>query len=272
MTPIARACSIVCIAALALFSLFAHAAGFDVGVSPSRFEVSAQSGGRLGQSLTIFNQDSQGTELSVRTLDWDYSEQGEITFYDELRPGSCRPWFTLERRALKIGARNKAAFRFQVDVPANAPVGECRIMLAIEGVQPAYQSMLQSGGASLSLPVNGRIAVAVYVAINGARPALAINGTRSVESEGRRWPAVSVTNTGTAHGRLEGALDGKDARGQRFELVPDGSPIMPGQTRVIVLKPRSLADNSQPQVTLPIVASGALDWEHGSFKVDAEFP
>ena len=49
--------------------------------------------------------------------------------------------------------------------PADAPRSECRFMLAIEGVEPAQQAVIERGGASLSLPVNGRIAVAVYIGV-----------------------------------------------------------------------------------------------------------
>ncbi len=249
----------------------AQSSTFDVGVVPARFELSAKSSERLGQSLEVINQSSQMTELSVRTLDWDFSEKGELKFYDELRPGSCREWVTLQRRTLKVAGRNKATFRFQVDVPANAAIGECRFMLAIEGVQPAFQSMLQNGSASLSLPVNGRIAVAVYVAVNGAQPVFTVQQASMSSFEGQRLPAVTVTNSGNAHGRLEGALDAKDASGQSFELVPDGSPLMPGQTRTLALTPRSLGGAGQIRMTYPVTTSGTLDWDNGSFKVNAEF-
>ncbi len=269
----ARAFGVMSFVCTAACSAWAQGGGFDIGVSPSRFELSSKSAARLGQSLEVFNQSSTPTEVAVRTLDWEYSEKGEITFHDELRPGSCRPWFTLERRTLKIAAKAKAAFRFQIDVPADAEVGECRVMLAIEGVKPAFESMVQSGMASLSLPVNGRIAVAVYVAVNGAQPLLSMQQVRTTDGSAGKEIRTTVHNGGTAHGRLDGALDAKDAAGQRFELVPDGSPIMPGQTRVLPLRPRAQAAAGAPavQMQFPVTASGTLDWEQGSFKVNAVF-
>lgn len=266
-----RAYWLLAMACLAGSSGPAFGGAFDVAVSPSRYELSAKSGARLGQTIDVHNQSSQATELSVRTLDWTFSENGELKFFDELRPDSCRPWVTLERRLIKISARNKASFRFQVDVPPDASMGECRFMLAIEGTQPAYQSMLQSGATNLSLPVNGRIAVAVYISVNGAQPKLSMQQVGTVLLEGQRLPAVTVSNTGSAHGRLDGALDAKDAQSQSFELVPEGTPIMPGQTRTIALRPRSLADQTAPKFTFPITSSGSLDWDDGSFKVNAEF-
>src|SRR2546429_1537245 len=79
----------------------------------------------------------------MRTIDWTYSDTGDITYHDELLPGSCRPWVLLERRSVTIAGRSKKAFRFQVEPPADAPRGECRFMIAIEGVEPAQQTVIR---------------------------------------------------------------------------------------------------------------------------------
>ncbi|SFQ56897.1 hypothetical protein SAMN05216567_12032 [Variovorax sp. OK605] len=251
----------------------AWAAPFEIAIMPSRFELAAKSGARLGQTLDIHNVGTTPTEVSVRTLDWSYSPEGEIAYLDALQPGSCRPWVLLERKTLKVPARGKASFRFQIEPPADAPRGECRFMLAIEGVEPAYRAAIGQGGSSLSLPVTGRIAVAVYVLVNGAEPKLALSQVGMRELQGRRTPYVTVSNTGDAHGRLDGSLDATDAAGKRFEMVPEGTPVMPGQTRQIALQPKASANNDgkAPAPVYPLKASGTLDWEKGGFKVNAEF-
>lgn len=252
-------------------SSVAQAAPFEIAIMPSRFELSAKSGARLGQSLDIHNVGLAPTEVSVRTLDWGYSPEGEISYLDALQPGSCRPWVLLERKTVKVPARGKTSFRFQIEPPADAPRGECRFMLAIEGVEPAYRAAIGQGGASLSLPVTGRIAVAVYVLLNGAEPKLTLSqvGTRDVR--GQRTPYVTVSNTGDAHGRLDGSLDATDAAGARFEMVPEGTPVLPGQTRLIPLSPKAASDGKAPAPVYPLKAAGTLDWEKGGFKVNAEF-
>lgn len=256
---------------LALLAACAQSAPFEIAIAPSRFELTARGGERLGQSLDIHNLASAATAVSIRTLDWTYSPEGQITYHDELLPGSCRPWVALERRTVTIPAQNKNTFRFQVTPPADAPRGECRFMIAVEGVEPAQQSIIRSGGANLSLPVTGRIAVAVYVMLGGAEPKLELQQLTMREVAGKRLPTVSVTNTGDAHGRLEGTLDAKDAKGRSFSLVVEGTPIMPGQTRALVLLPKGDDGQSTPQPSYPVQASGLLDWDKGSFKVNAEF-
>lgn len=250
----------------------AAAGPFEIAISPSRFEVSGKSATRVGQSLDIYNVGTTSTEVSVRTIDWTYAVDGNIGYHDELLPGSCRPWVTLERKTVRVAPRSKVAFRFQIDVPADVPRGECRFMLAVEGVEPAQQALIQSGGASLSLPVNGRIAVAVYVALNGAESKLELTQLGMKEINGKRTPVVTVTNSGDAHGRLDGSLDAVDAKGQEFELTPESTPIMPGQTRTLPLLAKSSEpDQKPPETVLPITSKGSLDWEKGSFKVNAEF-
>jgi len=257
--------------AVALGAGPALAGPFEVAVAPSRFEISGRNTQRIGQSIDIHNVGSGATEVSVRTIDWTYSPEGVIAYTDELLPGSCRPWVTLERKIVKIPARGKAVFRFQVDVPVNAVRGECRFMLAIEGVEPAHKAVIEGGGASMSLPVSGRIAVAVYMAVNGAESKMEMSQVGVKEIGGKRTPVVTVTNRGDAHGRLDGSLDAVDAKGLKFELIPEGTPILPGQTRTLPLVARTEVGKKPPDVVWPLKATGTIDWEKGGFKVDAEF-
>lgn len=268
MSSFLRQFCIVCIALCT--GTLAVAGPFEIAASPSRFEISGKSGARVGQSLDIHNVGKLPTEVALRTLDWAYSADGNISYFDELQPNSCRPWVTLERKAVIVNPNSKRVFRFQVDIPNDAPRGECRFMLAIEGVEPAYKALLESGGASLSLPVNGRIAIAVYLSISGAESKLALTQIGMRDIKGKRTPTVTVTNTGDSHGRLEGSLDAIDAKGVEFELIPEGTPVMPGQTRILPLVVKTEANKSAIEPTYPMKAKGIFDWEKGSFKVDVE--
>ena len=266
---IARPVRCAAVWGLAILASLVHAAPFEIAVAPSRFELSAKNGERLGQSLDIHNLGSSATAVSVRTLYWTYSSEGQISYHDELLDGSCRPWVALERRTLKVQPQSKSSFRFQITPPADTPRGECRFMIAIEGVEPAQQTVIQSGGASLSLPVTGRIAVAVYVMLGGAEPKLEIQQIAMRDVAGKPTPTVSVRNSGDAHGRLEGMLDAKDAKGSNFNLAVEGTPIMPGQTRTLALIPKT-EDGRVAQPSYPVNASGMLDWDKGSFKIKTE--
>lgn len=251
-----------------LMALPVYAGSFEVAVAPSRLELSAKASQRLGQSIDIQNIGKVPTELSIRTLDWTYSNEGQISYHEALIPNSCRPWVTLEKNTIKLNAQAKRTFRFQIEVPANAPRAECRFMVAIEGKEAATNTVLKTGGANLSLPVNGRIAVAVYVAVGGAEPKLSIKQMNVQNVKGQKVPVATVTNQGDAHGRLEGLLEATDAKGQAFELAPETTPVLPGQTRTLALLPQALTKQTLQPLTYPIQAKGSIDWDKGSFKIN----
>ena len=145
-------------------------------------------------------------------------------------------------------------------------------MLAVEGVEPAQNVQVPgAGGTQLSLPVSGRIAVAVYVLVGGAQPKLEVRQMGTAQVQGKLTPVVTVTNTGDAHGRLEGSLESVDAKGQKFELIPEGTPVLPGQTRTLPFQVKVENDRRPPEIAYPVKAEGQLDWEMGSFKVNMEF-
>lgn len=255
-----------------LVCTYSAAGPFEIAASPSRFELATKSGARVGQSLDIYNVGKLSSEVSLRTLDWSYTEDGVVSYFDELQPNSCRTWVTLERKTVVVTAGSKRTFRFQIDVPADAPRGECRFMLAVEGVEPAHKAILESGGGlNLSLPVTGRIAIAVYVAINGAAPKLSLTQLRVQDIKGNPTAIAVVTNQGDAHGRLDGSLDATDAKGQTYELNVEGTPVMPGQSRILPFTSKSISNKTTEALTFPLNAKGILDWENGSFKVDTEF-
>lgn len=246
-------------------------APFEVAASPSRLELQAQPGERLGQSLRIYNVGTQVNTLAFRTMDWSLTEAGELQFHNELLPDSCRPWVALERRTRQLGARANEPYRFQVSVPADAPRGECRFMIAIEGVDPAQVTALNSGGSALSLPISGRIAITVYVAVGGARPQLELVRIGTDSPKNQRRPVLVVRNLGDAHGRLDGALNVRDADGKALELVPEGAPVLPGQTRTLALAVRG-KDGASAPLRFPLRVSGTLDWDEGAFKIEATLP
>jgi hypothetical protein len=60
-----------------------------------------------------------------------------------------------------------------------------------------------------------------------------------------------------------------DATRQAFELQPEGTPILPGQTRTLPLSPRKEPYRPPPQVQMPFEVDGILEWERGAFKIKA---
>ena len=238
----------------------AFAQGFSALVSPPRFEDNAKAGSTYRNVIEISNVSGSAAHFTVQTADWTFKPDAAVEFSDALAPGSCRPWVGLEAAEINLAPNAKRRYRFEVRVPADAPAGECRFAIMIEGDPQTVQ-----GGAAV--PVSGRIGVIVYLAIDDAAASLDVVGHDVRTIEGNAVPVLSVRNGGNAHGRLQGFVDGTDASGKRYALQPSTLPILPGETRDIALVPQ--ADNDAaavPVIAWPLRLEGRLDW--GSQRLD----
>ncbi|MET0813592.1 MAG: hypothetical protein ABWX88_00210 [Pseudoxanthomonas sp.] len=245
-----------------LFSTGVSAQGFSVLVSPPRFEDTAKPGARYRNVIEISNVSAQSTHLNLKTADWELGADGGAKFSDALSPGSCRPWVGIEASEITIAANGKRRYRFEVAVPSDAPSGECRFAILIEG-DPAE---VKSG---VALPVAGRIGVIVYLTIGDASAKLEFAGKKILSVEGRDLPAVGIRNTGNAHARMEGFIEGTDASGRRFSFLPSNLPILANETRDIVLTPQGDNDETPaPAIVYPLSLKGRID--SGSQRVDIE--
>src|SRR3984885_168270 len=140
---------------LALIALgapqFVRAQGFAALVSPPRFEVAAKPGKTLRNVIEVSNRSTATAKYLIHTADWTLSPDFSVGFHDDLQPGSCRPWVAIERPEVLVPGGGTLRYRFEVAVPADAPAGECRFAVMIEGADP---SMAHSQG--LDMPVTGR--------------------------------------------------------------------------------------------------------------------
>lgn len=248
--------ALVLIGALAA-SLVAPAAaqGFGASISPPRFELQVKPGQTLREVIEIQHVGVQNGTFRIYTNDWTFQPDGSLAFTNDLAEGSCRPWVAMERRDLTIAPNARYRYRFEIAAPADAAVRECRFAIMIEGTDPARVE--QSG---VNIPVGGRIAVIVYASIGGAEPKLDISLMRVATVNGKPVPTLSVRNAGSAHGRLEGFVNGTDAAGTKFELSPADLPILPGETRNITLIPVSEESRPLPPIRYPLSVKGQLEW------------
>jgi hypothetical protein len=243
----------------------AFAQGFAAYISPPRFELQAQPGQRLREVMEIQHVGQQKGNYRIYTNDWTFGPDNAVTFSNELSADSCRPWVAIERRELSIEPGARYRFRFEITPPPGTAPRECRFAIMVEGLDPARVQ------GAVSFPVGGRIGVIVYAAIGGAAPRLEIVGTRVEQVQGQPTAVLDVRNSGNAHGRLGGFVNGRDASGARFELAPADLPILPGETRRVTLGP--MADNGKPapRPTFPLQVQGELEWGKNRVPLDTSF-
>jgi hypothetical protein len=259
------ACLLVSMLGCLVYASAANAQGFSALVSPPRFEDSAKPGSTYRNVIEISNVSGAPAHFTVQTADWSFGPDATVEFADPLAPDSCRPWVGLEAADIHLAPNAKRRYRFEVRVPADAPSRECRFAIMIEGDPETVEG-------SNAPPVSGRIGVIVYLAIGDAAARLEVvdHGVRTIE--GNDVPVLAVRNSGDAHGRLQGFLDGTDASGKRYAFAPTTFPILPGETREIALMPQ--ADNADlpvPTLAWPLRLKGRLDWGSQRLDIDQTF-
>lgn len=248
-----------------LLPLPAQALGFSALVSPPRIEDTAKPGETYRNIIEITNVSENAAHMTVHTADWALQPDNGVQFSDALAPGSCRPWVGIEASEITLGGNAKRRYRFEVALPADAPAGECRFAIMIEGDPERLPG-------SVAMPVSGRIGVIVYLTIGDAAPRLQLAGQHVGTVDGSVVPVLSVRNTGNAHGRLEGYVSGTDASGKRYAFAPSTFPILPGETRDIALVPEGdEAGAAAPAIAYPVRLEGRLDWGSQQLDVDAAF-
>jgi fimbrial chaperone protein len=254
--------------ALALFAAATPAAAqFAAFVLPARFELKAKPGDKLAEVLEIGNDEVGAQEYRIRTADWDLRPDGAVDFRaDKLDADSCRPWVAIERHLVKLSGKSKRRYRFEVQVPKDAPERLCRFALLIESADDARAVAPQGG---IQLPIQGRIGIIVYVRVGNVAPDLKLERLDLVNVNGKPTPVAYFRNNGRAHGRPEGTLTGTDANGKQFDFTVAPSPILPGEVRAVPIWPQDEPDGKPAVVAFPVRLRGTVEWEGGKQPVDA---
>ncbi len=241
----------------------AHAQ-FAAAVTPPRFEVSVEPGQVTRQVMEITHATASAGTYRVYTTDWSMDASGELTFFETVQPGSCRPWVAIERKEVTVPPGTRVRYRFEVAPPAGTSPRECRFALMLE----SRPQDVKTSEAS-SFPMNGRIGVIVYVNVGGAQAVLEAGAVSTGLLDGQPTPVIVVSNSGNATGRLGGILQGSDASGATLEFSPETVPILPGQTRRIALQPYEpgrrvgSAAATSPRLQWPLRLRGTLEYGSG---------
>ena len=218
---------------------WAQGAGFSGGVTPSRFELDANTGELLRRSIKIYNLGNRPQQFTVKTVEWDYSEAGRISFSEPLADDSCREWVRLERHRINVlpDPQRPRNYRFELQVPDGAEARECRFAIMIESLAEGFDPGFADG--AVSVPITGRIAVIVYVNVGGVEADIEIGDIAMQELDGKTAPALRVTNSGAAHGRLDSDLVAETQSGDSVRVSVATSPVLPGQTRYLAVTPEA---------------------------------
>jgi hypothetical protein len=242
-----------------------YAQSFAALVSPPRFELETAPGKSVRAVVEITNADSHAAQFKLKTADWYLDQNAGVQFVDALQTDSCRPWVAIERREISVSAGGKYRYRFEIKPPADVTPRECRFAIMIEGAENAFET--QNG---VRIPVSGRIGLIVYLAVGAVAPQLDVVAADLGTVNGVLTPTVSVKNSGSAHGRLAGFLEGTDAAGKKIEFQPSNLPILPGETRAIALNANQ-EEKQSINIQFPISIKGTLEWGEKSIPFEHNY-
>jgi len=243
---------------------------FALRISPPNFEFKVKPGQIIRDTIALENTDVNRGTYDVRTADWELNENGGVVIFpaDQSLPStSCRPWTRIERNTLSLAPNRTKRYRFEVNVPHDAPDGECRFAIVIG---PSADTAATMNMGSLNVPVVGSIAVVVYVTVGEATPDLSLKEVKRLNTGEGAAIAMRLRNSGTAHARPFGSLKVKDAKGKSAELLIVPFPVLPGEARDIRLAvdSRFSGIESMEALTFPISLKGLVEWDGGKMKID----
>lgn len=259
---------VVWLLALALLPPTAGAASFGAGISPSKFELRAEPGEVLRDTVTIMNAGDEAADYQFRTVDWQLNDTSNVEFIEgDLVPGSCRPWVRLERKVVRIRPGGQKKYRFEVHVPADAAPGLCRFAILIE---PGQEVMARLGGdGDIAFPVVGRYAVITYVTIGAARADIDYLGIGERRIGEQRVPALKLYNAGQTYDRAFGEVTATDPSGRRTLLVASTFPVLPGRREEIALAPENPPDGSPvAPLVYPLELKGKVEIAGRTIRID----
>jgi len=247
-------CALLLILSMA-YATESQAQAFAAYATPPRFEIRIAAGQTSRQVLSLQNDNPTPARFRIYTADWNLEPNGTASFSEALAPDSCRPWVALERREITLPAKAGMRFRFEITPPAETPPRECRFALMVEGTET---TLVRQG--AVDVPVGARLGVIVYAALGNVVPQIEIARSYVGDyQDQKRVPMLEVRNTGQAHARLEGFLNGVSAAGTRYDIFPLNLPILPGQTRVIPLQATRGKDDPVVTFEYPLTVSGTLE-------------
>ena len=204
---------------LLLLSAQAVAEAPPIKITPLNFQLEADEGDQLAQTLTLVNSSREPVPVKIEAVNWSLDAEGRRLYNPpEARLDDCRSWWPAGFIDLLIQPGSSIGQSIDIRVPAELEDEfECRFALAV------YQ--VHSTG--LGVPVY----VPVVIAAEGAEPDIEFERVLLGQDDQGKKPMVMIRNEGTAHARVYGMLQGDDGQGQELDLIVRPTEILPGESR-----------------------------------------
>jgi hypothetical protein len=201
-----------------------------LAISPPTFELSANAGDTLKNSLRVDNISNEPLEVSVDTRNFTaMGEEGGINLSEEEGDYSLASWISVTPEKVTIPAGESKVFDYVIDIPSNAsPGGRFGSVIFKTALKPVSgQSGVAVGqevGALVFLKIAGEVNEKAGIVSFGARNGLNESGPVGFD--------IRVKNTGNVQVKPRGTITVSNVFGNKVASVPvDEKNVLPGAIR-----------------------------------------
>lgn len=249
--------ALLLLACLAGLSIPAH--GRQVSLEPTSLELSAAPGDRE-RAFVILQNDSpdETVELTIGLADWTISADGQL----ELEPPGDAPdsmvdWVRFSPAYISLAPGESREILVDIKIPDTAPpTASRRTALLASAITP----VTTSDGGSLLRKIEETSLIYLTGPDSKSLPVIEAV-TRVLLADGSTAVRLEVSNTGTAHARLQGTIQ-MDANGNSTSL-PLASLVLLPETRRAFLIPLAEPLSEKAMVSASLANTHAPQHENG---------
>jgi len=201
-----------------------------LAISPPTFELSANPGDKLTNSLRVDNITDQPLEVTVDTRNFTaLGEEGGINLSAEEGEFSLASWIAVTPAKVTIAARESQVFEFATSIPENAsPGGRFGSIIFKTTLKPVSgQSGVAVGqevGALVFLKIAGQVSEKASITSFGAKSGLNERGPVDFD--------IRVKNEGNVQFKPTGTITISDVFGRKVASIPvNQQNVLPGAIR-----------------------------------------
>lgn len=218
------------LAAIPSMTANAQASGSGLAISPPSFELSANPGDNLSNSIRVDNTQGQSLEVTADVRNFTaLGEEGEVNLSDQDSSYSLAKWVKVTPARSTIPAGGSQTFQYTITVPPNAePGGRFGSIVFRTTAKPlsgkSGVSVGQEVGSLVFLKIAGN--VTEKASIVGFQTAAHINQYKPVDF------TVRVKDEGNVHLKPTGTITIVNFFGQKVATLPiETHNVLPGAIR-----------------------------------------
>ncbi len=200
-----------------------------LSISPPTFEISANPGDTLTNTIRVTNLNESSVLVSVDRRNFTaVGEEGSIGLTEEETSFSLASWISVEPESIRIPGRDSHTFTFIIDIPTNAEPGGHfgSVVFKTGGAQPGQT------GATLSQEVGALVLLRVAGKAEESASLASFSAIKNLWEYGPVDLEVRVKNEGNVHVRPTGTITVTNIWGRQVaEMELEPRNVLPGAIR-----------------------------------------